>query len=889
MPSFTKALPRLGGALVPKPASSVTESGKSDLLMRFFESEWFDTWIALTYLYKSSSPGVQDYLCNRLYTLPEREVEKYLSQLTQLCMIRPNSSLERVIIDLCSRSLRIAIKTYWLLLAISQDNPHDLHVIALRDRCEQAALEGTWDLPFKDSRLPPLRISPSFVDMGLASPPRSPRGTLSVLSSTPSHVPSLLGAGERWGSPDRDAPGDTLSRAASPDCASPRPMSPDGFGSGVYSSVFMDTGVEGLLGYSAPQGAEAQGAQAWLERTPASPGASGTSPDPASALSPPNSPRRRQTTFGATLDFIDALCTASSGLTAFPPEDREWALRQVLASINVQIEAASRKGVAVWFPMGTRARRVVRLAPRESNLLNSREKAPFTLYVEVLDEEVAAAEGGEGAGVGGEKLGCGPARNAGEPTPSRPPALQRMSSEPEDSLTGPGDEGSDSGGSSSAAALMAVRASSGTYLGAQLFGPARSEDAAGVDGAVEGEPSTAAPPPHPADLGTGLDRALAGLRGDAPLVRLHLDVLDDDPAPGSEDEDERGPSVLSSTASSLEGGCVAERSSASPAPGPLRCLRPAFGPSALLRVARKHRLPPPVDAAADPASLASVPEQHCVRTSNGDGGVGGGPDAVSPRSRSASDPTELLAMQLIDAFHDIFREARLPLTLHPYEVLVTSNRTALIELVPNAPSVHAVKGACPPGTSLRDHFLERYGAGTPELLAAQRNFVESMAAYSLVSYFLQIKDRHNGNILLDDAGHIVHIDFGFMLTNSPGGVNFESVPFKLTRELLEVMDSGPSGQASELFDYFKVLMIQGFLAVRRHADRILLLVEMMSSSACPCFKSRAAAVGGLRKRFALALPEPALVEMVLGLISDSLDAWRTRQYDYYQRVLNGVL
>ncbi|KAL6768298.1 PIK3 [Auxenochlorella protothecoides x Auxenochlorella symbiontica] len=1179
MPSFTKALPRLGGALVPKPASSVTESGKSDLLMRFFESEWFDTWIALTYLYKSSSPGVQDYLCNRLYTLPEREVEKYLSQLTQLCMIRPNSSLERVIIDLCSRSLRIAIKTYWLLLAISQDNPHDLHVIALRDRCEQAALEGTWDLPFKDSRLPPLRISPSFVDMGLASPPRSPRGTLSVLSSTPSHVPSLLGAGERWGSPDRDAPGDTLSRAASPDCASPRPMSPDGFGSGVYSSVFMDTGVEGLLGYSAPQGVEAQvgarrgrddhatpapgprrraststdsggreGAQAWLERTPASPGASGTSPDPASALSPPNSPRRRQTTFGATLDFIDALCTASSGLTAFPPEDREWALRQVLASINVQIEAASRKGVAVWFPMGTRARRVVRLAPRESNLLNSREKAPFTLYVEVLDEEVAAAEGGEGAGVGGEKLGCGPARNAGEPTPSRPPALQRMSSEPEDSLTGPGDEGSDSGGSSSAAALMAVRASSGTYLGAQLFGPARSEDAAGVDGAVEGEPSTAAPPslsasaspragstpgwapgagapsprsspasepsfgstlgaapgigagtwigaappsaassplhaatargatsgagprtpsttfarPHPADLGTGLDRALAGLRGDAPLVRLHLDVLDDDPAPGSEDEDERGPSVLSSTASSLEGGCVAERSSASPAPGPLRCLRPAFGPSvhpepsaavavvrarpasaprgdavsspavqascgrsswscrlgfcracaaaaaegavpdrgdaardlaaprrphvrvrlsvhggldlsikrtpprhsrvpsheALLRVARKHRLPPPVDAAADPASLASVPEQHCVRTSNGDGGVGGGPDAVSPRSRSASDPTErfagsqtgaqtnpaaarppardpgaeervygekwaarrarvraqsphgarpgwdlacvivkagddcrqeLLAMQLIDAFHDIFREARLPLTLHPYEVLVTSNRTALIELVPNAPSVHAVKGACPPGTSLRDHFLERYGAGTPELLAAQRNFVESMAAYSLVSYFLQIKDRHNGNILLDDAGHIVHIDFGFMLTNSPGGVNFESVPFKLTRELLEVMDSGPSGQASELFDYFKVLMIQGFLAVRRHADRILLLVEMMSSSACPCFKSRAAAVGGVRKRFALALPEPALVEMVLGLISDSLDAWRTRQYDYYQRVLNGVL
>ena len=69
---------------------------------------------------------------------------------------------------------------------------------------------------------------------------------------------------------------------------------------------------------------------------------------------------------------------------------------------------------------------------------------------------------------------------------------------------------------------------------------------------------------------------------------------------------------------------------------------------------------------------------------------------------------------------------------------------------------------------------------------------------------LCMQDRHNGNILLDDAGRIVHIDFGFMLSNSPGGVNFEAAPFKLTRELLEVLDSNPEGRASATFDYFKV-------------------------------------------------------------------------------------
>lgn len=97
--------------------------------------------------------------------------------------------------------------------------------------------------------------------------------------------------------------------------------------------------------------------------------------------------------------------------------------------------------------------------------------------------------------------------------------------------------------------------------------------------------------------------------------------------------------------------------------------------------------------------------------------------------------------------------------------------------------------------------------GTAACLEAQRNFVESMAGYSLVCFFMQIKDRHNGNIMLDERGHIIHIDFGFMLSNSPGGVNFEAAPFKLTRELLEVMDSNSEGKASELFDYYKVIIL----------------------------------------------------------------------------------
>lgn len=83
--------------------------------------------------------------------------------------------------------------------------------------------------------------------------------------------------------------------------------------------------------------------------------------------------------------------------------------------------------------------------------------------------------------------------------------------------------------------------------------------------------------------------------------------------------------------------------------------------------------------------------------------------------------------------------------------------------------------------------------------------------------------RHNGNILLDSEGHLIHIDFGFILSISPRNLGFETSPFKLTQEIVDVM----GGVGSDMFKYYKILLLQGLIAARKHHDRIVNIVEIM--------------------------------------------------------------
>lgn len=46
---------------------------------------------------------------------------------------------------------------------------------------------------------------------------------------------------------------------------------------------------------------------------------------------------------------------------------------------------------------------------------------------------------------------------------------------------------------------------------------------------------------------------------------------------------------------------------------------------------------------------------------------------------------------------------------------------------------------------------------------------------------------------------------------------------QLTQEFVEVMD----GENSDMFQYFKILILRGLIAARKHCDQIIHVVELM--------------------------------------------------------------
>lgn len=243
---------------------------------------------------------------------------------------------------------------------------------------------------------------------------------------------------------------------------------------------------------------------------------------------------------------------------------------------------------------------------------------------------------------------------------------------------------------------------------------------------------------------------------------------------------------------------------------------------------------------------------------------------------------DVLALQMIAAFRGIFNHVGLDVYVYPYRVTATAPGCGVIDVLPNSISRDMLGREAVNG--LYDYFVSKYGAeNSVRFQEARNNFVKSMAAYSVISYLLQFKDRHNGNIMIDDAGHILHIDFGFCFDIAPGGVRFERAPFKLTSEMVAVMGGST---ASQSYKWFEELCIKAFLASRQHTEKLCHIVVLMLGSGLPCFKPET--IAHLRQRFVLEKSEREAADFMRDLIKKSHSSYSTKGYDQFQLLTNGI-
>ncbi|ODN77738.1 hypothetical protein L202_04877 [Cryptococcus amylolentus CBS 6039] len=274
-------------------------------------------------------------------------------------------------------------------------------------------------------------------------------------------------------------------------------------------------------------------------------------------------------------------------------------------------------------------------------------------------------------------------------------------------------------------------------------------------------------------------------------------------------------------------------------------------------------------------------------------------DVISVIVKTGADlRQEQLATQLIKQFARIWKEENCECWARFFRILITGETSGLVETVTDAVSVHSIKrgeyakrvaeGGAIGHVSLMDYYVNTYGKPDSGRFArAQRNFIRSLAGYSIITYLLQIKDRHNGNILVDQDGHLIHIDFGFMLSNSPGNMGFEAAPFKMPLEYVDIM----GGLDSPGYAYFRKLFKQGFEAARKHSDSLITIVELMQrNSRLDCFVLFGEQTSAhFRERFQLGLTTQAVDAYMDRLIVSSTGSNYTRLYDTFQYYSQGVL
>jgi len=166
----------------------------------------------------------------------------------------------------------------------------------------------------------------------------------------------------------------------------------------------------------------------------------------------------------------------------------------------------------------------------------------------------------------------------------------------------------------------------------------------------------------------------------------------------------------------------------------------------------------------------------------------------------------------------LLQDEGLNLPIVEYDIRPTSERDGLIQMVPNCVSLEELRAT---RTDIRPWIIDQNEDSTETASELRDRFLQSCAAYCVISYLLGIGDRNLHNLLLRPDGSLFHIDFGFVLGQDPKPL--EKPQMRITPEMLAAL----GGAESQTYKRFRELSSRIYNCIRRHINVFVVMLRLL--------------------------------------------------------------
>lgn len=176
-----------------------------------------------------------------------------------------------------------------------------------------------------------------------------------------------------------------------------------------------------------------------------------------------------------------------------------------------------------------------------------------------------------------------------------------------------------------------------------------------------------------------------------------------------------------------------------------------------------------------------------------------------------------IVSSIIKIMDIILKENNMDLDIVTYGVLPTSNNAGLIEIVPESETLYNIKYNMK--YSIQNYIMEN---NEDEPVNNVRNrFINSTAAYCVITYLLGIGDRHLDNIMITKDGRLFHIDYSFVLGHDPK-------PLAPQMRIIPEMVDALGGIGSKRYKLFEQICTNCYNCLRRHSNLFMNMLFLLT-------------------------------------------------------------